>query len=67
MNDLNESCNILKEKILDSAPDIWERIKKSAARHIAEQLLNELNGVPSRCGKIIFEQVNEMPVARRVA
>lgn len=67
MDDLNRSCNIIKEKFHDSVPDIWERIKKSAARLIAEQLLDELKGVPSRCGKLIYEQVNEIPVARRVA
>jgi len=67
MDDLNKSCNIIKEKIYDSVPDIWERIKKSAARRIAEQLLDELNGVSANCGKLIYEQVNEIPVARRVA
>ncbi len=54
-------------KLLDSAPDICGRIKKSLARQIAEQLIYELNGVPSNCGKLIFEQVNEIPVARKVA
>lgn len=67
MDDLNKSCNIIKEKIQDSVPDIWERIKKSATRRIAEQLLDDLNGVPSNCGKLIYEQVNEIHVTRRVA
>lgn len=67
MDDLNIYCNIIKEKVLESAPNIWEKLKKSAARQIAEQLINELNGVPSNCGKLIYEQVNEIPVARKVA
>lgn len=67
MDNLNKNCNIIKDKMLNSAPDIWERIKKSAARHIAEQLINELNDVPSNCGKLIYEQANERPVIRKVA
>lgn len=67
MDDLNRLCNSIKDKILDSAPDIWERLKKSAAGYIAEQLMKEINGVPSNCGKLIFEQVNEIPVVRKVA
>lgn len=54
-------------KMLESTPDIWGRLKKSLATQIAEQLINELNGVPSNCGKLIIEQVNEIPVARKVA
>jgi hypothetical protein len=67
MDDLNRRCDRIKNKILDSAPDIWEKLKKSAARYIAEQLIKEINGVPSNCGKLIFEQVNEIPVVRKVA
>jgi hypothetical protein len=67
MNDMNMHSNIIKDKMLESAPDIWERLKKSAAKRIAEQLVNELNGLPSNCGKLIYEQVNEIPVTRKVA
>lgn len=59
--------NIEKEKLLNSAPDIWDRLRKSLAKQIAEELINELNGVPSICGKIIIEQADEMPEVRRVA
>lgn len=67
MSDLNIYCDIIKEKVLGSAPDIWERLKKSAARRIAEQLLNELDGVSSNCGKLVYEQVKGIPAARRAA
>ena len=56
-----------KNNFLDSAPDIWDRLNKSLSRQIAEQLIYELNGVPSNCGKLIFEQVNNIPVVRKVA
>lgn len=67
MSDFSGIYNDDINKMLDSAPDIWGRLKKSLARHIAEQLIDELNGVPSNCGKLIFEQVNEIPAARKVA
>lgn len=67
MCDFRNISNDDINKFLDSAPDIWIRLKKSLARQIAEQLINELNGVPSNCGKLIFEQVNEILVARKVA
>ncbi|NJD03640.1 MAG: hypothetical protein FIA99_13845 [Ruminiclostridium sp.] len=67
MDDMNRLCDSIKDKILDSAPDIWQRLKKSAAKRIVEQLIKELNGVPSNCGKLICEQVNKIPVARKVA
>jgi len=67
MNDFSDNFKADINKILNSTPDIWCRLKKSLARQIAEQLINELNGVPSNCGKLIIEQVNEIPVARKVA
>lgn len=56
-----------KNKFLDSAPDIWGRLKNSISKKIAEQLIEELNGVPSNCGKLVSEQVNEIPGIRKVA
>lgn len=67
MSNFNHTFNDDINKMLDSAPDIWGGLKKSLARQIAEQLINELNGVPSNCGKLILEQVNEIPVVRKVA
>lgn len=67
MADMSELCEGIKDRILDSTPDIWQRLKKSAARKVAEQLINELSGVPSNCGKLVYEQVNEQPVTGRVA
>lgn len=67
MDDLNKKCNIIKDSFLNSAPDIWEKIRQSAIRQIAEQLIDDLNGIPSNCGKLVYEQVNEIPVIRRVA
>jgi hypothetical protein len=67
MSDFNDIFNDDINKMLDSTPDIWGRLKKSLARQVAEQLINELNGVPSNCGKLILEQVNEIPVVRKVA
>ena len=67
MNDIKNLFDGIKDKMLDSVPNIWESLKKSAARKIAEQLIYELNHVPSNCGKLIYEQVNEIPAVRRVA
>jgi hypothetical protein len=67
MSNFNDIFNDDINKMLESTPDIWGRLKKSLARQIAEELINELNGVPSNCGKLIFEQVNEIPVVRKVA
>lgn len=67
MSDFSDISNDAKNKMLDSAPDIWDRLKKSLARQIAEQLINELKGVPSNCGKLVMEQVNEIPGLRKVA
>jgi hypothetical protein len=67
MSDFYDIFNDDINKMLDSTPDIWGRLKKSLARQVAEQLINELNGVPSNCGKLILEQVNEIPVVRKVA
>jgi hypothetical protein len=67
MSNFNDIFNDDINKMLDSTPDIWGRLKKSLARQVAEQLINELNGVPSNCGKLILEQVNEIPVVRKVA
>jgi hypothetical protein len=65
MDNTNRLCAGIKEKILDAAPDIWQRLKKSISRQIAEQLIKELNGVPSNCGKLIHEQVNEVTFLRK--
>lgn len=67
MSDFRDIFNHDINKMLDSTPDIWGRLKKSLARQIAEELINELNGVPSNCGKLIHEQVNQIPVVRKVA
>lgn len=67
MSDFKDLFDDDINKMLDSTPDIWGRLKKSLARQIAEQLVNELNGVPSNCGKLIIEQVNEISATRKVA
>lgn len=63
----DQLCNRIKDTILDTAPDIWQELKKSVARQIAEQLIAELDGVPSNFGKLIQEQRNEVAMIRRVA
>lgn len=67
MCDFSNISNDDKNKLLDSAPDIWGKLKKSLAKQIAEQLINELNGVPSNCGKLVIEQANEFSITRKVA
>lgn len=67
MDELNRLCNDIKENMLDSAPDIWRRLKKSAAKYIAEQLIKDLDGIPSNYGKLINEQINEVTFLRKVA
>lgn len=68
MLDFNNISKDDKNKFFDSAPDIWDRLKKSLAKELAEQLISELNNnVPSNCGKLVYEQVNEIPAIRRVA
>lgn len=63
----DQLCNRIKNTILDTAPDIWQELKKSVSRQIAEQLIAELDGVPSNFGKLIQEQRNEVAMIRRVA
>lgn len=67
MNDFDKLCNTIKDRSLSAAPDIWDRLKKSAAKRIAEQLIEELNGVPSNCSKLVFEQVTNIPMKGKVA
>lgn len=67
MTDFDKLCASIKNKMLDSAPDIFDKLKKAAAKKLAEQLINELNGIPSNCGKLVFEQSINVPILRKVA
>lgn len=67
MDNMDKLCAGIKDRILGSAPDIWQRLKKSVSRQIAEQLIKELNGAPSNCGKLIHEKVNEITFLRKAA
>lgn len=62
----NKLCNDIKDTMLDSVPDIWEELKASIYKKLAEQLLKDLEHISDTYGKIIHEQVNEIPITRKV-
>lgn len=67
MSDLADPHFPGREELLDSAPDIWLRLKKSLARQVAEALISELSGEPSNHTKLIYEEIVNTPWIRKAA
>lgn len=56
-----------KADLLDSAPDVWPRLRISLAKQVAESLISELSDKPSNYRKLIREQIMNTPWVRKAA
>jgi hypothetical protein len=66
LSDKKELLDNIRDAMYDFTPDIWDNVKESVCKKMAERLLIELSGMSDNCGKIINEKVNEVSGLRKV-